>query len=259
MGERLGQHFLHDPRIAARIADAVAGEPAVLEVGGGRGALTEHLAGRVGRLVVVELDRGLAAGLERRFGESAEVVQADVLDLSLSELGAGPWVVVGNLPYYCTSDILIWLCEQTGQVGRAVLMLQDEVVDRLLAAPGGKAYGRLTCRVRYHAEVRRLFRVGSRCFDPPPKVLSAVVELTFRPAPAVAPRDPERMFALIEHGFRWRRKALATVLKRWLPGGAEVSYRALASAGIDPLRRAETLDLGEFALLSDAVGDAENR
>lgn len=256
MGRRLGQHFLADRATAAAIAASaeVADDEPLLEIGGGRGALTEHLTGLGARRVVVELDRGLAPKLRERY-PAIEVLEADVLEVDLAALGPGPWVVLGNLPYYVTSSILQWLVAQADRVDRAVLMMQEEVADRLAAEPGTKAYGRLTVMVRYRATVEKLRRVPPGSFKPPPKVNSAVVRIRFQPEPAVAVADERRFFALVEHGFRWRRKTLTSVLKRWRGMTAEEATAQLAAAGIDPLRRAETLDLEEFARLSDALGE----
>ncbi len=255
MGRRLGQHWLADAQTARRIAAAVtpaSGQP-VLEIGGGRGALTGHLAELGARLTVVEIDPPLAESLRSRFS-AATVINADVCQVRLADLAAdAPWWVAGNLPYYATSPIVLWLCAQWREVAGAVLLVQDEVADRLAAAPGGKAYGRLSVAVQFRAEVAKLFRVPPGAFAPPPKVWSAVVRLRFRPEPAVAVRDEAGLFALVEHGFRWRRKTLATVLRQWRGEPAETTLGWLAEAGIDPTRRAETLSLAEFARLSDAI------
>lgn len=252
MPPRLGQHFLADPSIARRIAQAVGEQPRLLEIGGGTGALTRQLIPLAGRLVVVELDRNLAARLASDPAPSLEVIQGDVRDLRLGDLGGGPWAVAGNIPYALTSDIVVWLCEQWREVTQAVLMVQAEVAERLAAPPGGKAYGRLSVLVRYRATVERLLEVPPSAFRPPPKVTSNVVRLTFR-EPPVTVADEARFFALVEHGFRWRRKTLRSVLRQWRGWTAAQAEAALSAAGIDPQRRAETLDLAEFAALAEAV------
>ena len=254
MGRRLGQHWLVDRAAAAFIVDSMALRPdeQVLEIGGGRGALTEHLVSRGGRRLVVELDDDCAAGLSARFGDALELVHRDVLDVRLAELGGGPWAVVGNLPYYATSPILLWLCEQAALVSRAVVMMQAEVADRVLAAPGTKDRGRLSVAVQYRFRGRRVLQVKPGSFAPPPAVNSTVIELVALPAPAVSVPDESRFFAVVEGGFRHRRKTIATALASSLAPRAEAEA-ALAAANIDPKRRAETLSLAEWAALAKGL------
>lgn len=242
-----------DDAVAARIVDlaAVRAHEAVLEIGGGHGELTRHLAGRGARTVCVEIDPRLAAVLAERYA-TVEVRSESIVDLSCAALGPGPWVVVGNLPYYLTSEILLWLCRQRGVVDRAIVMVQKEVAERLAARPGARSYGRLTVAVAYHAEVEVLFGVEPTSFRPPPQIDSAVVRLRLREQPPVVVADEQRLFALVEHGFRWRRKTLANVLARWL-GGRDTAEAALCAAGIDGGRRAETLSLEEFAALAERL------
>lgn len=259
MGRRLGQHFLADRQVAQRIAESagIGPDDQVFEVGGGRGALTEHLVGQGRRLVVAELDEALAASLEAKFGPALSLLRGDAAEVDLGELGHGqPWVVVGNLPYYHTSALLLWLAAQWRVVREAVVMIQAEVAERLAAEAGEAAYGRLTVALAYRSHCELLFRVEPDAFRPPPKVTSAVVRFTFRAQPAVAVQDEQLFFAVVEHGFRWRRKTLATVLRQWRGLPREQCEALLQAAGIDPQRRAETLDLTEFARLSDTLQEA---
>jgi len=161
--------------------------------------------------------------------------------------------VVGNLPYYHSSALLLWLAAQWQAVDRAVVMIQAEVAERLAAAAGEAAYGRLTVALAYRASCELLFRVEPDSFRPPPKVVSAVVRFTFRDQPAVAVADEALFFAVVEHGFRWRRKTLATVLRHWRGTPRPEAEALLNAAGIDPQRRAETLDLTEFARLAETI------
>lgn len=260
MGRRLGQHFLADRQVAQRIAEAaeIQADDQVFEVGGGRGALTEHLVGLGRRLVVAELDEPLADGLEERFGPALTVLRGDAAGVDLAALGGGaPWVVAGNLPYYHTSALLLWLVSQWHHVKHAVVMIQAEVAERLASSAGESAYGRLTVALGYRARCDLLFRVQPECFRPPPKVVSAVVRITFRDAPAVEVQDEQLFFSVVEHGFRWRRKTLATVLRHWRGTKRDEAEALLQAAGIDPQRRAETLDLAEFARLSDVIGESK--
>lgn len=257
MGRKLGQHFLADDSSAQRLVAATQTQPdeLLLEIGPGRGALTRHLLELGRRRVLAELDERLADALQSSYRDAVEIVRGDVVDLELETLGGDrPWVLLGNLPYYHTSAILTWLCDQAPWVDRAVVTMQKEVAQRLLAEPGTKSYGRLGLLLQYHCIVDPLFDIPAEAFHPPPRVTSAAVRIRPRSAPAVEVTDVKRLFALIEHGFRWRRKTLSTVLKAWLPGGAEAGRTALAEAGIDPQRRAETLSLEEFATLSETVG-----
>jgi 16S rRNA (adenine1518-N6/adenine1519-N6)-dimethyltransferase len=256
MPRRLGQHFLTNTAVAERIAEAVPATATdlLLEIGGGRGALTSHLVGRAQRLVVVELDPPHAATLQTRYGSQAEILQQDVLELDLATLDPDTrWLVAGNLPYYVTSPILIWLCRQWRQVREAVVMVQYEVAERLAAGAGESEYGRLSIAVQYVAEVELLFAVEPDSFRPPPKVRSAVVRLTFRDRPAVDVPDEAHFFQVVEHGFRWRRKTLGTVLRRSLSIDTATATAVLDEAGVDAQRRAETLAMPEFAALAAAI------
>src|SRR4051812_42913443 len=184
----LGQHFLSDRRILTRIADALhlQGHETVLEIGPGRGALTDLLVERAGRLIAIEYDRALAALLRERYARRSNVLiaEADVLEVSLGELAAGPFVLVGNVPYYITTPILFHALQRP-RAERAVYLVQREVADRLTAAPGSKEYGALTVNVRAVARAEMLFGVPAGAFAPPPKVESAVVRITPLPAPLV--------------------------------------------------------------------------
>src|SRR3954469_20461005 len=177
----LGQHFLTDRRILGRIADALhlTGTETVLEIGPGRGALTDILVDRAGRLIAIEYDRALAAMLRERYARRSNVLvaEADVLEVSLGELAAGPYVLVGNVPYYITTPILFHALVPP-RAERAVYLVQREVAQRLVAKPGGKEYGALTVNVAAVARAETLFGVPSGAFAPPPKVESAVVRIT---------------------------------------------------------------------------------
>lgn len=256
MGRRLGQHFLTDSGIAEAIVAAARIEPddCVLEIGGGPGALTQHLLDSGARRVVVELDDALAANLARRWQGRIEVVNADVLTLRLAELGAGRrWVVLGNLPYYATSPILLWLAEQWRDVARAVVMIQKEVAQRVSAQPGGRDWGRLSVALALRAYAQSVLDVPPESFRPPPKVDSAVLRLTFRESPAVAVANEARFFDLVEFGFRHRRKTLGSALALGLAISRERVEELLAAAGVDSRRRAESLELADWAALCAAA------
>ncbi|HEY2026373.1 MAG TPA: 16S rRNA (adenine(1518)-N(6)/adenine(1519)-N(6))-dimethyltransferase RsmA, partial [Gemmatimonadaceae bacterium] len=223
----LGQHFLTDRRILGRIADALqlTGSETVIEIGPGRGALTDLLVERANRVIAIEYDRALAALLRERYARRGNVLiaEADVLEVSLGELAAGPYVLAGNVPYYITTPILFHALAAP-RAERAVYMVQKEVADRLSAPPGRKEYGALGVNVAAIARVETLFKVPAGAFNPPPKVDSAVVRVTPLASPLLAP-DEERPFrTLVQGAFGMRRKQMRRVVR---------SLRALDPAGAD--------------------------
>ncbi|MEO8623915.1 MAG: 16S rRNA (adenine(1518)-N(6)/adenine(1519)-N(6))-dimethyltransferase RsmA [bacterium] len=248
----LGQHFLTDRRILGRIADALhlTGSETVLEIGPGRGALTDILVERAGRLIAIEYDRALADILRQRYAKRSNVLiaEADVLEVSLGDLAAGPYVLVGNVPYYITTPILFHALVPPRAV-RSVYLVQKEVADRLSAAPGTKEYGALTVNVAAVAKAETLFRVPATAFAPPPKVESAVVRITPLPEPLLQP-DEERPFRLLVQGaFGMRRKQMRRVLRSLYAVDALVADEVLAGANIEPEVRPETLTPLQFALV----------
>ncbi|HEX6937999.1 MAG TPA: 16S rRNA (adenine(1518)-N(6)/adenine(1519)-N(6))-dimethyltransferase RsmA [Longimicrobiales bacterium] len=257
----LGQNFLVDPNIQRKIVDALEAGPGdeVLEIGPGTGALTRHLAGAVRRLVAIELDDALVATLRREFAgvPGVEIVHANALEQDLDALvqDVAGLKVVGNIPYNITTPLIFWLLDRPVRPARIVLMVQKEVADRILAQPGGKAYGALSVGVRAVAGVERLFLVGRGAFRPVPDVDSAVIRITpFHPPPLA--QDEERdLRALTRTAFAWRRKQLQKIL-RTAPGyglGADALAAIGRAAGIDLNARPETLDPGAFLRLSRAL------
>lgn len=252
----LGQHFLNDQHILARIVDALelTAEETVVEIGPGRGSLSDVLARRAGRLVLIELDRALAALLRERFAamRSVEVIEADVLTVDLAATAGGAFKLVGNVPYYITTPI-IFHALQAPRPARAVYLVQREVAERIVAAPGSDAYGALSVNVQAVARPRMLFRVGAGAFQPPPKVDSAVVRIDPRADPVVtAPEEPAfRRF--VQDAFGMRRKQLRRILRGLLDIDVPRADAILANAGVDPAARPETLDPARFAALFRAV------
>jgi 16S rRNA (adenine1518-N6/adenine1519-N6)-dimethyltransferase len=245
----LGQHFLNDRRILGRIADALQlqGHETVLEIGPGRGALTDILAERAGRLIAIEYDRALAAMLRERYARRGNVLiaETDVLEVSLGELAAGPYVLVGNVPYYIATPILFHALTPP-RADRAVYLVQREVAQRLVARPGGKEYGALTVNVAAVARAEMLFGVPAGAFTPPPKVESAVVRITPRTDALVTP-DEERPFrVLVQGAFGMRRKQMRRVVRSLYSLDAEQADILLARAGIDGEVRPETLSVEQF-------------
>lgn len=258
---RLGQNFLVDPRVLEGIlaASDLSPEDVVLEVGPGLGVLTEALADRAGEVLALELDPGLLGILMERLAgrRNVRLIHGDALKEDLAALlaqaegGPGRRKVVANLPYYITTPFLMRLLEETPGWERAVLMVQREMADRLLAGPGGKDYGVLTLSVRYHARAELVTPVSRRAFWPSPEVESAVIRLFRREEPPV-PAPPRALFACIRAGFSQRRKTLANALGTGF--GRERAGAALKAAGIDGQRRAETLSLEEFSAVATALG-----
>lgn len=262
----LGQNFLVDPNLQRKIVGAVGAGPddEVLEIGPGRGALTEHLAGTVRRLVLVELDDILAGRLRERFSgdPSVVLVHGDVLDVTLSEVleNTAGARVVGNIPYNITTPIIFHLLSRP-RPESIVLMVQDEVADRLVADVGTKAYGALSVGVRAVAHVEKLFRVRRGAFRPVPGVDSAVVRITpFRPAPMPEAREAA-LRTLVRACFQWRRKQLGKILRdhpdlRVEPTAIE---GALAEVGATPRERPERLAPEAFTRLTETLPETPAR
>lgn len=258
----LGQHFLTSEAVVGRIlAEAAVGpDEAVLEIGPGLGALTLGLAARAGRLVAVEKDARLVGPLRTELMAAGrgdvEVVEGSILASGIARL-ARPGerlVVVGNLPYNISSQVLVRLVQERAAVDRAVLMFQKELAERITARPGGRDYGRLTVLLAYAAEVRRCFDVAADRFYPRPKVDSTVVAVRFKPAPEVPAQDEALFGRVVQAAFGQRRKTLRNALAGSALGlDAQSAAAVLAAAGIDARRRAETLTVGEFVGLSDCL------
>lgn len=272
---KLGQHFLTSDDAAARIVDALGdiSQSTVLEIGPGRGILTSLLATRARRLIAVELDRVLAAQLRLKFGmaRNVEIIEADILAIDFDSLfglkpGLGrpgidikpdPVRVVGNLPYYITSDILLRLFEYAKYFESLVIMVQREVADRIAAEPGGRDYGLLSATAQLYARVEKLFTLPPGAFSPPPKVHSTVLRLT------IAPRQEELGVAgdgfvdFLRVSFAQKRKTLWNNLK--VKFDERELKRALADAKVKPTSRAETLSLEESAAVYRALREAHER
>jgi 16S rRNA (adenine1518-N6/adenine1519-N6)-dimethyltransferase len=252
----LGQHFLNDTRILQRIVDALqlTGEETVVEIGPGRGSLTALLAPHAKRLVLIEYDRALAAILRERYRAmpSVTVLEADVLTIDLGEAAGGPFVLVGNVPYYITTPILFHALERP-RADRAVYLVQREVAERIVAPPGSDAYGALSVNVQSVATPSLLFRVAPGSFQPPPRVESAVVRIAPRSDPVITSEEeaPFRRFVLDSFGMR--RKQMRRVLRSLLRIDAESAERLLATAGIAPEARPETISPAGFAALLRAA------
>jgi 16S rRNA (adenine1518-N6/adenine1519-N6)-dimethyltransferase len=291
----LGQNFINDPQLIESIADACGAGPldTVVEIGPGKGALTCTLAERAARVVAVELDSSVIPLLKGNLAgaENVEVVNEDILkfdwsrvyggnaaqsgtseadgsaDAGNTEAGradettaaetGGVLRIVGNLPYYITTPILLGILEKQVPAESITVMVQKEVAERICAAPGGKDYGVLSVSLQYYADCEYVLDVPAEYFTPRPKVDSAVVHMTLKKERLLAPEEEPRFFALVKAAFSQRRKTLLNSLAGSQPINSckltkdEISS-VLASAGIDPQRRPETLSIEEFAALSRA-------
>jgi 16S rRNA (adenine1518-N6/adenine1519-N6)-dimethyltransferase len=257
--KRLGQHFLPHTAILERIADALDPKPGdvVLEIGPGRGALTAVLLARGARLVAIEKDADLVPALRERF-PTLTLIAGDALELDWREAaGLGPadsFLVAGNIPYNVTSPLLDKALEPPRPT-RIVYLVQREVADRLGAAPGSSEYGALTVGVRAAAKVERLFTVPAGAFVPRPRVDSAVIRLTPLAQPLVPSAETQRFRRFVVAVFGARRKQLLRGLRTALGLDPAGSARALATAGIEPTARPETLSPERFVALFRAVVD----
>ena len=262
--KNLGQVFLADQNIAANIvarAD-VGPDSVVVEIGAGLGALTLPAARLAGKMYAVEKDAQLAQllsmELETNQLTNVEVICRDFLQLDLHPIASrhpGPLLVIGNLPYNISSQILVRLINKRDLISRAVLMFQKELAQRLNASPGGKDYGRLSVMIQYCADIRSLAVVSANAFFPRPKIDSEVLEIKFRSMDTCRAADEKYLFAVIKAAFGRRRKTLKNALAGSELGiSKEAVAKALARAGIDPVRRAETLTVEEYVVLSGELG-----
>jgi 16S rRNA (adenine1518-N6/adenine1519-N6)-dimethyltransferase len=256
-----GQNFLVDLHVLDAIVDAAAISHAdgVFEVGPGAGVVTRPLSFRAKRVVTVEKDRTLESVLTDTVGhrDNVEIVFADVLDVDLTTLwqrfnDCDRVVAVANLPYYVTTPILFHLLESKVRLANIVVMVQKEVADRMMAKPGSKAYGALSVAVQSRAKVTRVATVPPGAFLPPPSVASAVVHLSLYDTPPVAISDSEMFRRVVKAAFGTRRKTLRNALATGFRFSKEEIEAWLNQAGIDGLRRGETLNLHEFAALTEA-------
>jgi 16S rRNA (adenine1518-N6/adenine1519-N6)-dimethyltransferase len=265
----LGQNFLVDSRVASRIVEAVSpiSSDLIIEIGPGTGALTRMLVGRGGHVAAVEIDARLVEELRRsHIAPDMTLLQADALEVDwpglVESLLAGNTVgdrirrvrVVGNLPYYISTPIIERLM-RTERLFDMTVMLQSEVVDRIVSEPANKEYGYLSVLVQYYCTATRLFDVPPSAFKPPPKVWSSVIRLVVRDHPAVDVDDPDKFFALVRDSFAQRRKTIANNMKASasLAGDRARVELALERAQIDSRRRAETLSIEEFGSLYRAL------
>ena len=257
MSKKLGQNFLIDADIVRGIVDAADICPGdrVLEIGPGIGTLTQGLAEAGAEVTAVELDKKLPAVLARTLEgyDNVHIVPGDILKVNIPEImGPEPFKVAANLPYYITTPIIMTLLERRLPISRLVTMVQKEVADRMVAAPGTKAYGALSVAVQYYTRPHVELDVPPRSFIPAPDVDSVVIVCDVREKPPVETTDEKLFFRVVRASFGQRRKTLSNALK-----GAgfdkELIRQVLPAAGIDGSRRGETLSLAEFAAIANAM------
>lgn len=250
--KRFGQHFLTDPGVIDAIVRSIrpAPEDLIVEIGPGYGAITDLLAKSAGHLHAIELDRDLASRLRQRFADRANVTihEADALSFDYARLG-DRLRIVGNLPYNISTPLLFHLLRFRDRILDMHFMLQKEVVQRMAASPGSKAYGRLGIMLGCYLSVEALFDVDREAFDPPPEVTSAVVRLDPLPPEAFVISDEAGLSTLVTTAFMQRRKTLRNALKK-LADAAD-----FAAVGIDAGLRPERISIGEYVRLSNHLSE----
>ena len=266
---KLGQNFLADHSAAKRIVDALGdvSNRTVIEIGPGRGMLTDFLVRRARKVIGIELDRVLAAQLRMRYAtlKNVEILESDFVTVKwTSMVGRRPGPlhdlrptqpetvdIIGNLLYYVTSDIVLRILEEHESIGRVVIMVQREVADRISAEPGSRDYGLLSATAQLFARVEKLFTLPPEAFDPPPEVYSSVIRLTMATRVSELQVDPEAFQAMLKLAFAQKRKTLANNLKGRYDDKAIRS--ALKEAGVRPDARAEALPLDRMAAIYRAL------
>jgi 16S rRNA (adenine1518-N6/adenine1519-N6)-dimethyltransferase len=252
---KLGQHFLVDPAASIAIADSLGdvSHQTVVEIGPGAGAITEILASRAQRLIAIELDRDLASHLRTHL-PAIQVVEADILTVDFNTLRSEreKLKVVGNLPYYITSPILLHLFHYCDAIANAVIMLQQEVADRVIASPGSRDYGLLSATAQMYASIERILVLPPMAFMPPPQVHSTVLRLTMRPRFTELGVAPDTFLPFLRQLFAQKRKTLGKNLRAAGFQPAQIA-EAIAKASIPATARAEELSLERMAALWKAL------
>lgn len=266
LSKSLGQNFITDRNVIEKIIEGaqIGPDDMVIEIGPGIGVLTAAAAEQAARVVAIEIDSKLIPILSETLAgyDNIRIVNQDVLKTDINgiideERSAGAFTgkvkILGNLPYYITTPIIMGILENGTEAESITIMMQKEVADRIKAAPGGKTYGALSVAVQYYCTAEQVAVVPKEVFIPRPKVDSSVLHLSIRSERAVELTDEKTFFACIKHGFGQRRKTLLNSLTG-VNGLSKDEVRAvLQEAGIDPVRRAETLDIKEFAAIANIV------
>jgi 16S rRNA (adenine1518-N6/adenine1519-N6)-dimethyltransferase len=251
--KKLGQNFVHDPNTVRRIVAAagLAPDDVVVEVGPGLGSLTLGLVAAGAHVHAVEIDGTLAAALPSTVASDRLTVHhADALRVTAADFRPAPTLLVANLPYNVAVPVVLHLLGAVPTLRGGLVMVQKEVADRLVAAPGSKVYGVPSVKLAWYARARPAGRVPAAVFWPVPNVESGLVAFTRRPPPADVPRD--EVFAVVDAAFAQRRKTLRAALAGWA-GGPDRAEQVLAEAGVDPRARGESLSVAEFAAIAAAA------
>lgn len=249
----LGQNFLTDPSTLDKVVQAsgVTADDSVLEIGAGLGSLTRHLARAARKVTAVEIDQNLIPILRQVLADekNVQIIHADILALNPAEIMEGePYTVVANIPYYITSAILRHLLESTHRPLRLALTVQREVADRICAAPGDLSL--LALSVQVYGTPRPVLRIPAGAFYPPPKIDSVTLRVDLHPQPLIPSEQLDTFFRLAKAGFSQKRKTLRNSLSGGLGWKSARGEALLQKAGIDPMRRAETLSLDEWRRLT---------
>ena len=248
--KRFAQHFLHDQNIIQQIITAInpLRDQTLIEIGPGKGALTVPLLEYIDTLHVIEVDRDLAHALAKKYEPQQNIVIhcLDALTYDFKELGNQHLRIIGNLPYNISTPLIFHLLENNQLIDDMVFMLQEEVIDRMCASPGGKDFGRLSVMVQAHCHAEKLFTVGPDAFSPPPKVMSAIIKLTPHDKVLKQILDYSDFAHIVKQAFSHRRKTLRNCLKGIL------DEQQIINLGIPPEARAETLPIADFIRLADA-------
>ena len=270
LSKSLGQNFITDKHVIERIVEGAgpSEKDLVIEIGPGIGVLTAEAAQQAAKVIAIEIDSKLIPILGETLAEydNVEVINQDILKTDLNkiideqrQLGnfTGDVKIIGNLPYYITTPIIMHILENSIHAESITVMMQKEVADRIKASPGNKTYGAISAAVQYYCEVEQVISVPKEVFVPRPKVDSAVLKLTIRKETPVDLIDEKAFFACIKAGFGQRRKTLLNSLTGTYGLSKDEIRAILEKAGIDPVRRAETLDMKEFADIANGVASAK--
>lgn len=272
LSRSLGQNFITDKSVIEKIVEGaqVKENDLVIEIGPGIGVLTAEAADSAAKVAAVEIDRKLIPILEETLQEydNIRIINQDILKTDLNEIireerDAGSFTgsvrILGNLPYYITTPIIMGILENGVKADSITIMMQKEVADRIKASPGGKIYGAISVAVQYYCEVEQVASVSREVFIPRPKVDSAVLNLKIRKERPVDVTDEKSFFACIKAGFGQRRKTLLNVLTGVNGLARDEIKEVLTGAGVDSSRRAETLDIKEFAAIANGVAEHGRR
>lgn len=259
----LGQNFLLDDNIVRRIVDAaeVTENDLVIEIGPGVGTMTVELARRAGKVIAVEIDKRLIPAIKDNLSEfsNVDIINKDIMDVNINELREKTQTsnvkVVANLPYYITTPIIMKLLEEENDISLMVFMVQKEVAQRMIAAPGGKDYGALSVAVQYYTTPQKSFDVSPHCFIPQPEVDSTVIKLNVNKTPPVKLIDKDFFFMTVKAAFGQRRKTLVNALYNFkgFQKTKEDIKEILIKLGINENARGETLSISQFAQLSNLL------